>query len=223
MAGGETVASLAPSLEPIAGAGFALCVGYLNLARFRYRSKIREVARNYLSGLETQDGYEDHSHWPSVDLLSRLANLPDYDPIGDKVSSSGIAVPTGDAVKADRSISEIVYDFVFSHHLDRHLCLILSAYALFVLQAGTTHLNGHQWLAPVALFGPNSYGIHASLLILACLAPPSLSLIAWVIISQLKSIAHKASQIVSKGIENKAMRASLPDLNSIRITPSTDR
>ena len=82
MAGGETVASLAPSLEPIAGAGFALCVGYLNLARFRYRSKIREVARNYLSGLETQDGYEDHSHWPSVDLLSRLANLPDYDPIG---------------------------------------------------------------------------------------------------------------------------------------------
>ncbi len=196
--------SVATHIEPMAGAGLALCVGCLNLARFRYRSRIRDIAEGHLEHLSSVEKYEEVNHWPSVELLERLAKLPDNDAVGE-VSSNGAKIEW-------EYPSEFVYALLFSKHFDRWLCTALAIYCIYVLHVGTVHNAAEQYaLAPYNWFAPGTLIIHSSLMIAAVIVPPLLSGVAWFIIARLRRIADKARGIMAKTLAKQAGSASLPD------------
>lgn len=72
-----TAQSLLPKLEPILGVAFALCLAYIGLARFRYRSEIRVYVRDLMGDLVNAPDHIVKTDWYKG--VVRLSSLGDYD------------------------------------------------------------------------------------------------------------------------------------------------
>lgn len=141
--------SVLANLEPLLATAFGVNIAYLSLERFRYRSKIRDHAKENLGRFK--DGGSGvpsrliSNKWYKE--VSRLASLGNNDSDLPKPKSGPATLPDGRW--------PAVYAYLFEHHRDRKLCILLA----FVLSALLLTGVAHQVfvLKPVRCFFTPSY------------------------------------------------------------------
>lgn len=134
---------IAADLEPVAGACLAINLAYLGLTRFRYRDKIREIAREQMKLFKMADNQfpvhiKELLHYQHLQSLCALSNM-DYqaDPNENKQA------------KINGSVWGNVYQGVFSAHHDRHLSYLCAGLAGLTLFAGVAEgIKNDFWILP---------------------------------------------------------------------------
>lgn len=122
------------TIEPVAGAGFAMSLAYLALDRFRYRSAVENTAKKALEKYDKEgDGIPDLpdslNNNETVNELKWLCrkDCNGYSPKGWQIT---------------------LYQYVFRQHHDVILVIALGIIATFTLVSGVAFsLNRWQWFA----------------------------------------------------------------------------
>lgn len=131
------IQSLLPNLEPVLGVAFALCLAYIGLARFRYRSEIRNYVRELMGDLVNAPKHIAETGW--FKGVARLSSLGDYDRRWPYRSDKNAQLA---------GAWSVIYEKWFECHQDR-CCIISSAIICAVLMllgvAHTIGLSGFEW------------------------------------------------------------------------------
>lgn len=138
-----SIVSQLPSLEPIAGACLAINLAYLGLRRFRYRSKIREHAREKLKIIEPKNGDAQIPEVIESKLyrgVMRLARLTDNDLREEKNNKANYgSLPPG--------FWGFIYILFFERHQDRFFAMVATVWAMAALILGVAHSINHMLFA----------------------------------------------------------------------------
>jgi len=198
--------SLLPNLEPIVGASLALNLAYLNLERFRYRSRIRNKAAERLEKLKEMSAYEQIQVHRDVTLLQRLAELRDHDDMGSDPLANDVGAPPCE----DKSTwSERCYNALFAKHTDNRVCIGFSALCAILLFLGVQHSYGISHYTALAFDNPSSINLWAWTVAVTGLWPVFLVGIGWGIVRSLKKSADEAYREMEKLQNNMVSQATL--------------
>ena len=149
----QSCISQLPALEPLAGAALAISLAYLNLDRFRYRSRIREHARKELArfaGDASGLARLARNRW--FRQVQFLAALPDNDRLSKKsMEEHRKEAEKNGEIKNGNSETKSgmpdglwgkIYLIFFSVHQDRYATYVFTLIALIALLFGCAHQIG---------------------------------------------------------------------------------
>ncbi len=127
------VASQLPKLEPLAGAGLAVNLAYLNLERFRYGKVIRSYATEKLDRFNRDFKF---SGGQLLGFVAHLASLPDHDGFRWPWSKSPVPV---ESAKWPNEPPAVTYRRLFQHHFDVVAAALMAAACGGLLSLGVAH------------------------------------------------------------------------------------
>lgn len=146
-------------IEPIAGAGFAMCLAYLALDRFRYRTEVEKAAQSALATLDKEgDGTPDPPEAiANNDAMLELKWFARHDCNGFRPQHPWTWV----------------YSAIYRRETDKWTIISLAVLAAFVLLSGVGAKIA-TWLWSSAITGEGSLGFWFYIC-LACIVVPPLS------------------------------------------------
>ena len=128
----------------MAGAGLALNLAYINLERFRYRSKIRLHARKELERLKSKGGAEIPEEFIEIrnyKLVKYLSALPDND--ADIAKRGDKSEEKNNEEVWPEGLWPKIYKYLFDKHQDRIFSFLMVIVSTFLLVVGVAHSIGH--------------------------------------------------------------------------------
>lgn len=195
----QTQVSLLPNLEPMLGFAFALNLAYIGLARFRYRSEIRNFVLTEMGDLKTAPEHITSTDWYKA--VARLSSLEDFDRRWTQKSDKNAQL-TG--------LWSTIYTHWFECHQDYFMVVTGTVLTCILLAGGVAHTVGMFGYTHF-LFSKDS--IHFSFWLtvyLSCL--PVVSVIAGkYTVSRAKLFASGHIKDLKKQLQAGAQTASIPD------------
>ncbi|MER9216019.1 hypothetical protein NKI54_28910 [Mesorhizobium sp. M0663] len=196
--------SLAPMLEPVAGTALAVNVAYLALVRFRYRSKIRDHAKQKIESFRGEDGQIAANICDNLwfQRVARLGSLYDND--------EDIPEPKKRQKMPDGFWGKF-YSSVFEFHRDVKAVSALGCFCAFVLAAGTaTTVN--QWLWMNCLFSTDWIWISFYLTLLSGLVPVMCALSGKRVVKWAAGYTNECVGGIGQLLKTEVQQAKLPVL-----------
>lgn len=145
------------ALEPLCGGALALCLAYLALDRFRYRSLIQQTAASKLTeDCYKTDGINQTTPFKTLAWLAGPIAPPEC--LDEKIAEA----PSG--------LYPSLYAYLFKKPADEILIVLFSLITFFILIAGVCE-NANVWPGLVWLVSLLDFGYILSAMIVACVAP----------------------------------------------------
>ena len=188
-----------PKMAPMTGVAVALCLAYLNLERFRYRSAIARYAREILSRLENNnDGFSSLERPKSVKLIRRFASL----------------TATDEPLQEWDGWWGWLYTKVFEKHFDRRVVLIGSGASLTLLCVGVGYDIGllRGWL--ISANADWFTLIFYCLMVFFILLPISLIWLGQKIVAKARTAIDTEFREIEIWLQDTAKAADIPDIPS---------
>ncbi len=191
---------LSSALESISAGGLAMSLAYLNMERFRYRTKIRESAGSETLKLEKMDGYEHCEKLEQVKIFKYLSGLKDNDDLG-KVHGKQAKFTFS------LSLSLLIYNLLFDKHIDRKggMCFVLLC--AFVLVIGVAHSIGISFAE--SWFSASWIRYWFALMTISIAYPLLMMLAGWYVVKRLISKGSAAAQQITEVLASQAAAAKM--------------
>lgn len=191
--------SLLPKIEPLTATAVAICLAYLNLERFRYRSAIRKYAQEIIRQYDENTDYKNLSEHSNIQFLKRLASLDDHEHIATTTGTNNSSW-TGWGY---------VYSIVFEKHRDRKIILAGVSIALLLLCLGVSHDIGHIVFLS-CLFSSSIIIVSYYISLFLIFVPITLVLLGQTVVDRAKKKADGTLKDIEITMQALAKKAKMP-------------